>query len=387
MRVENKICFYLNHTRDITMYSDFFSKLQNKNVCFIFNDLFKEKINNNANEFKRIKFFLNHYFPKYNKVYKLSEKLGKIKFKILISAGDIPTSSLTILSILKYIIKKIFFIENPEIYSRKHIEKYLSKISIRFPNNLDRNMKYFPDKNWENVFDIFFISFEKERSLIQKKFKKKKIFNIGFPRLDKKFKMSEIKNKIIKEFKLDKNKKIIFYLPTLSKQKREIVINYINQLSRLSKKYNVIIRPHPKDQDLHKEKFKLFKKSKIKLDLKNGRDTSHLILSSDLVISDGGSTIVEAIYLGRKILFHNWMKFENKKNLEKRFTEKERLDKIFSKRIDLVDNLDDFKKIDDLLNKKNSLLKIIKLRNTYFISNKKINPINLIKKIYDNKRI
>ena len=109
MRVENKICFYLNHTRDVTMYSDFFSNLQNKNVCFVFNDLFKEKINNNANEFKRIKFFLNHYFPKYNKVYKLSEKLGKIKFKILISAGDIPTSSLTILSILKYIIKNIFY--------------------------------------------------------------------------------------------------------------------------------------------------------------------------------------------------------------------------------------------------------------------------------------
>ena len=44
MRVENKICFYLNHTRDVTMYSDFFSNLQNKNVCFVFNDLFKEKI-------------------------------------------------------------------------------------------------------------------------------------------------------------------------------------------------------------------------------------------------------------------------------------------------------------------------------------------------------
>ena len=52
-----------------------------------------------------------------------------------------------------------------------------------------------------------------------------------------------------------------------------------------------------------------------------------------------------------------------------------------------MDNLDDFKKIDDLLNKKNSLLKIIKLRNSYFISNKKINPINLIKKIYDKKKL
>ena len=75
----------------------------------LFLTTFLKKINNNANEFKRIKFFLNHYFPKYNKVYKLSEKLGKIKFKILISAGDIPTSSLTILSILKYIIKNIFY--------------------------------------------------------------------------------------------------------------------------------------------------------------------------------------------------------------------------------------------------------------------------------------
>ena len=90
--------------------------------------------------------------------------------------------------------------------------------------------------------------------------------------------MSEIKNKIIKEFKLDKNKKIIFYLPTLSKQKRGIVINYINQLSRLSKKYNVIIRPHPKDQDLHKEKFKLFKnQNKVRFEKWKRYFTSNIV--------------------------------------------------------------------------------------------------------------
>ena len=33
-------------------------------------------------------------------------------------------------------------------------------------------MKYFPDKNWENVFDIFFISFEKERVPFKRSLKK-----------------------------------------------------------------------------------------------------------------------------------------------------------------------------------------------------------------------
>ena len=43
MKIENKICFYLNHTRDVAMFAGVFTELKNKNVCFVFNDLFKEK--------------------------------------------------------------------------------------------------------------------------------------------------------------------------------------------------------------------------------------------------------------------------------------------------------------------------------------------------------
>ena len=62
----------------------------------------------------------------------------------------------------------------------------------------------------------------------------------------------------------------------------------------------MIVRPHPKDKDLNKEKYELFRKSKLKLDLNDERNTSELISASDLIITDGGSTILESIYLKKK---------------------------------------------------------------------------------------
>ena len=43
MQISNKICFYLNHTRDISMFANIFTKINHNKVCFVFNDLFKEK--------------------------------------------------------------------------------------------------------------------------------------------------------------------------------------------------------------------------------------------------------------------------------------------------------------------------------------------------------
>ena len=114
------------------------------------------------------------------------------------------------------------------------------------------------------------------------------------------------KKKIIKEFNLDPKKKIIIYLPTLSKQDKYIIKKYINELEHISNYFNLIVRPHPKDRDLLLYKYKYFKNSKLKLDLKDGRDTAGLMLISDLIISDGGSSVVEAVYLKKKILIHCW---------------------------------------------------------------------------------
>ncbi len=385
MKLINNICFYLNHTRDVTMYADLFTKFEDKKICFLFNNLFKEKKDNNLNEYSRIKKFLKKNYPKYNEIHKLSDIYKKNKYKVLISAGDIPTSKITPKSVVKFVIKKFLQKKDVEIYDRNFLEKKISLNSIRFPNNLDRNIKYFPEKEWGRVFDIFFICLKIEKSLIEKKFTNKKIYNIGFPRLDKKFNVGKIRKKLIKEFKLDPKKKIIFYLPTLSIQKNELVLKYIEELKKLSKHYNVIIRPHPKDQDLHKEKFNIFKKSNLKLDLKDGRDTADLILTSNLIISDGGSSVVEAVYLGKKVIIHNWQRSVNTNLLENRFKESFRLDKIFGGKLLNLDSLSDLKNINNVILGKDYKKKIIKLNKKFFFTkSKKMDVVKIISSIYDN---
>ena len=96
---------------------------------------------------------------------------------------------------------------------------------------------------------------------------------------------------------LNPEKKSLYIFRTLSKQEKPFVKNNISELEKLSYYFNLIVRPHPKDKDLNKEKYELFRKSKLKLDLNDERNTSELISASDLIITDGGSTILESIYL------------------------------------------------------------------------------------------
>ena len=66
-----------------------------------------------------------------------------------------------------------------------------------------------------------------EKKLIQKKFGKKKIYTIGFPKLDKKANNKKLKTEIIEQFKLNPRKKIILYLPTLSNAQDRVLIDRI----------------------------------------------------------------------------------------------------------------------------------------------------------------
>jgi hypothetical protein len=380
MKIVNKICFYLNFTRDVSMYADIFSKIDPNKIFFIFNDLYREKINNNKKEFRRLKFFLKKEYPQYNNILKLSKLNKNIKFKVLVSAADLPTSKISVKSLIKFLLKKIILKKNAEIYEKLFLENQLAVYSIRFPNNLDRNIKYFPQKSWEKIFNVFLVSLKIEKILINKKFKNKKIYNICFPRLEKKHNKKKIKNAIIKEFKLDPKKKIISYLPTLSSsQSVDFIKEYTNELKKISQKFNLVIRPHPKEQDQNTKKLKIFKNSKLTIDLKNGRDTSGLIIASDFIICDGGSSILDAIYLKKKVVIHHWTNKVNQNLLEQRFTDKNRIDNIIISKILKFSNLSSIINSFESIDNKTYQKKINMLHKNLFFKNK-INVLNIIKK-------
>jgi hypothetical protein len=337
MIVKEKICFFINWLRELDMYKETYKRLPKNSVYFVINNLSKSK-RNNKNEILRIK----DYFEKKNITnYKLLSDLDDSKkFKILISTADLPVSFLSIKSFFRFIYARSFggilqllninfflkkFIKrdiacggfNADIYEKKFIEKNLCQISLKFPNGLDRNIMYFPDNKWRNIFDIYLCSLNIENQLIKKKFNNKKTFFIGYPRFDLQEKKTKSKNSLFKEFNLSNKKQTIVCLPNeriMTYQTTSDIKNYIEFLNILSKEFNIILRPHPKLQDININYFNIIKKSGLNLDLKNHRNIFHLLKESDLILADYGNIVMESIYLKKKLVIYKWSK-EKKFNL------------------------------------------------------------------------
>ena len=183
MIFEKKICFILNWAREINMFETLIKRIPKKNSIFVINDLNKS-VKKHVIERKRL---VNILKKKKLKFYFLSKILYKKKFRIVISTGDIGISKISVKSISKFIyahtagillsilridmiLKKLFNRDftvrniNTSFYYDTFIEKSLGEKTIKYPNGLDRNIKYFPNNDWSKVFDIYFTSSKIEKN-------------------------------------------------------------------------------------------------------------------------------------------------------------------------------------------------------------------------------
>ena len=276
----------------------------------------------------------------------LSQVLNKNKYKILISTGDLPVSLINLKSILKFLYSKtfgilievlklnIFFKEmfgreftagglNSSIYDNKFIEKKISYKSFKFPNGLDRNIKNFPNNKWINIFDFYFASSKIEKKLILDKFTEKKVFFIGYTRFDKD---KNNKTELLRYFRINKNKKTILCCPNeriLHLQNDKSLKRYLLFFEKLNNNYNVILRPHPKLKFTNFKLFKMITNSNLIIDLEPDRNIKNLFLISDLIVTDYGNSVLEAIYLNKKTIIFKW---PNDRNFQIMFEKKDCLD-------------------------------------------------------------
>ena len=86
----------------------------------------------------------------------------------------------------------------------------------------------------------------------------------------------------------------------MTSQNFKAIQRYIEVLSTLSNEYNLILRPHPKLQDINYEFYQMIKKSGLKLDLVIHRNIFDLLSESDLILADYGNIVLEFIYLRKK---------------------------------------------------------------------------------------
>ena len=169
---------------------------------------------------------------------------------------------------------------------------------------MDLRLNHFPNKKFEEIFDIFLCHGKIDKSLIENKFKNKKNnLIIGYPRYDEDYNLSIIKHKIFTEFKLNQKKKVIFWCPTYIEEKNEISKNidiWIDKISPLIKDFNVILRPHPKNLIVDQDLIYRLKKTNLFIDQKNDRKLLELYVISDLVLVDCGGSVLSSVYLKKK---------------------------------------------------------------------------------------
>lgn len=156
-------------------------------------------------------------------------------------------------------------------------------------------------QSWNKIYDIFLCHGVNDEREISKRFKGK-TFIMGYPRYDRFFSGDMDLSNIRHEFKISESKKTVLWMPTLGGDYSSIPL-FAEPLSTLSRKYNIIVRPHPISFVQEKDFISLLEKFDFNIDRNAVRDMNELFGVADVVLADNGGTPFSAIFLGKNVIF------------------------------------------------------------------------------------
>ena len=327
MKIINKVAILISWPRELDMFS-VFSKNVLDDVVFIADDFIYTR-NERLESGKSLVNFLNNKKIDY---VLLSEVIGKIKYKVLLSTAETYQEKFTFYSYFKYIysisigsaieyfrLSKFFvrIISHPLTgdgkYAKKFrkypVERILGINTIKYPTGLDINKLAYPKRQWKDVFDIYLCHSVIDYNLIVEKFSEVKCIRIGYPKYENLPSVKYAKNIIYNDFKsIDKSKQLILWMPTIVGIKGEIIDNinvWLPIITRLLAKYNVLISVHPKLMVLNPEMTSYLAKLGFLVNMKKARNLSVLYQASDLVLCDYGASVLSAVYMKKKLILLN----------------------------------------------------------------------------------
>ena len=391
----------INWPREYDMYEKLIQYLPHENFQILINDIkgFDKERLGNAKDIEKM--LINKGIQNYSF---LKKSIGRNKFKIVLSTGEVCTHRLTIYSFFKWVYAQTFgrFLDFTKLslvlkkylkrpfnaegkfsipFARWYPEKIISEISIKYPQGMDLNYIY-PDKKWQKYFDIFLTHGLADTKMITEKFPTKKVFIIGYPRYTDyvsqkvdQIDLSEFNNNDL----YDKNKETIFWLPSHIKEKSSYgqnILKWLKSLEMSMNNYNIIIRPHPKTIKIFPELKNILKEQKLMIDLKHDRKIGKIINFSKLVICDYGGPIFSSIYLEKNILLLNYL------NNTKFIKDKKDSFSFDIEAREFLTNCDvniDSESLNKIIKKEiatDKLTKIKEIKNYYFGPENKINNIN-----------
>jgi CDP-Glycerol:Poly(glycerophosphate) glycerophosphotransferase len=158
-------------------------------------------------------------------------------------------------------------------------------------------------QSWNDIYDVFLCHGVNDEREIKNRFKGK-TYIMGYPRYDRFFSGDLDLSSIKREFGLSESKKTILWMPTLGGEYSSIPL-FAEPLSAISKKYDIIVRPHPFSFVQERDFISLLEKWKFNIDRNALRDMNELFGVADVILADNGGTPFSAIFLGKNVIFLN----------------------------------------------------------------------------------
>lgn len=156
-------------------------------------------------------------------------------------------------------------------------------------------------QSWNDIYDIFLCHGVNDERELNKRFKGK-TFVMGYPRYDRYFAEEIDLTPIRVEFAIDISKKTILWMPTLGGEYSSIPL-FAEQLSKLTERYNLVVRPHPLSFVQEKDFIGLLEKFNFNIDRSALRDMNELFGIADVILTDNGGTPFSGIFLGKNVVF------------------------------------------------------------------------------------
>jgi len=327
MKVINKPAVLISWPRELDMFLAFVDKILD-NVVFVVDDFIYDE----DERFENGKNIIGLLDGKVEYVL-LSEVLGKVKYKILLSTGgQTYQRKITFYSYCKYFyaiyigslieyfkLSKLFLksIGRPltgggmraDKFYKHSIEREIGIKVIKYPKGLDINKDRYPDDQWKDIFDIYLCHSDIDYGLIKNKFPKAECLKIGYPRYNDAPSIEDAKKDIYNEIKgIDAEKPLLLWMPTFNRIQDEIIDNievWVPIVGKLLKDYNVLISVHPKLAVINPKILTYLSETGLLVDAEKGRNLRVLYQSADLVLADYGGPVLSSIYMKKKLVLLN----------------------------------------------------------------------------------
>jgi hypothetical protein len=327
MELLNKPGILISWPRELDMFSAFVDKIFD-DVVFIVDDLIydeDERLGNGENIIELLNGKVEYVL--------LSNVLGKVKFKILLSTGDQTfQKKITFYSYIKYIYAIVIgsFIEYYKLsniflkligrpltgggahavkFIKYPIERKIGVKVIKYPKGLDINKDKYPEDRWKGLFDMYLCHSDIDFRLIKNKFPQAECLKIGYPRYNNAPTTKASKKYISNQIKgINLAKPLVLWMPTFNKIQDEIIDNievWVPVITKLLEDFNVLISIHPKLAVIKPEVLIDLRKKGLLVDAEKGRSLMSLYQSSDLVLADYGGPVLSSIYMKKKLVLLN----------------------------------------------------------------------------------